>query len=94
MRQKTRNELRCYCRRQPLLATYGLDERGKTYLHVKVYKNRRIFGEILVTGSQSTVQLRCRECMRWFTVVFKPEPELIETVEPDSVAGAAPTGHV
>jgi hypothetical protein len=83
MKQATRNELRCECRRQPLLATYGLDERGRVYLHVKVFKARRIFGEILVTKGE--VQLRCRECFRWYTVTLPVggKPKLIETPEPE-----------
>jgi hypothetical protein len=93
MRQKTRNEIRCYCRRQPLLATYGIDESGKVYLHVKVYKSRRIFGEVLVTEGTGTVSLRCRECMRWFTVPFRHgKPHLVESPVPESIADEAPVG--
>lgn len=92
MKQATRNEIRCFCRRQPLLATYGLDEKGKVYIHVKVFKNRRIYGEILITRGE--VQLRCRECMRWYTLtIVQGKPELIETPEPDPVVEEATVGH-
>lgn len=92
MKQATKNELRCECRRQPLLATYGLDDRGKVYLHVKVYKARRIFGEILVTKGE--VELRCRECLRWYKVTLPREgkPRLIETPEPQMNVEEADTG--
>lgn len=92
MKPRTRNEIRCYCRRQPLLATYGMDDTGKVYIHVKVYKNRRIFGEVLIT--EGIVELRCRECMRWFRIPLrKGKPQLIETDTP-SVTEEVTPGHV
>jgi len=48
-----------------LLAVYGIED-GKLFVHVKIYKARRIFGEILVT--EGKVKLRCRDCLRWHTV--------------------------
>lgn len=73
------------CSRQPLLATFGIDDRGRIYLHVKVYKSRRIFGEVLVRGGEA--QLRCRECLRWYTVLIPPrgDPRLLETPAPQEV---------
>lgn len=67
--RRTSNELRCFCSRSPLLATYGLDTKGKLYVHVKIYKQRRIYGEVLVT--EGRVQLHCRECLRWHTVIIR-----------------------
>jgi len=64
-RQVSKNELRCFCRQTPLLAVYGIED-GKLFVHVKIYKARRIFGEILVT--EGKVKLRCRDCLRWHTV--------------------------
>lgn len=69
MNPKTSNELRCFCSRKPLLATYGLDKNGRIYVHVRVFKQRRVFGEVLVT--EGKVQLHCRECLRWHTVRIK-----------------------
>ena len=69
MPRPTSNELRCFCSRNPLLATYGLDKRGRLYVHVKIYKQRRIYGEVLVT--EGRVQLHCRECLRWHTVIIR-----------------------
>lgn len=92
MRQRTRNEIRCFCRTQPLLGVYGIDERGKIYVHVKVYKNRRIYGEILVT--KGDIQLRCRECLRWYRVEIQDgTPNLEETTEPHSIADEADRHH-
>ncbi|HEY6021692.1 MAG TPA: hypothetical protein VIY48_18040 [Candidatus Paceibacterota bacterium] len=89
MHKKTRNELRCFCSRNPLLATYGLTETGELYIHVKVYKQARVYGEVLVTNG--TVKLHCRECLRWHKVVMRV-PGKAELVE-DSV-DVPPTGEV
>lgn len=66
---KTKNELRCFCSRGPLLATYGIDGEGMLYVHVKIFKQRRIYGEVIVT--EGKVRLHCRECLRWHTVVIE-----------------------
>lgn len=94
MRQVTRHDLRCFCRRQPLLAVYGIDERGKSYIHIKVYKNRRIFGEILITTGDA--QIRCRECLRWYRVEIgsSESAKLIESTEPKSINEETASGHV
>lgn len=68
-RQRTKHELRCFCSRKPLLATYGVDEKGRLYVHQKVFKAHRIFGETLFYGGE--VKLLCRECLRWQTVVIQ-----------------------
>lgn len=80
-REKTSNELRCLCSRHPLLATYGLTSDGELYIHVKIFKQRRIFGEIVVTAG--VVSLHCRECLRWHKVVIRQpnQPLLIEQPE-------------
>jgi len=76
-------ELRCFCRRQPLLATFGIDKKGKLFVHIKIYKQRRIFGEIVVEGG--TVKLHCRECLRWHTVVISSErATLSESTPPET----------
>lgn len=77
-RRRTHNELRCFCARNPLLATYGLDEQSKVYIHVKIYKQGRIFGELVITGG--AVKILCRECLRWHRIVIKSvgKAELVE----------------
>lgn len=83
--KETRNELRCFCRRTPLLALYGLNRRGKIYIHFKVWKNRRLFCEMLVT--EGKVQVRCRECLRWHTIVIRQpdDVKLVQTSRPDEL---------
>lgn len=64
---KTRHQLRCVCSRKPLLALYGLDHNSKVYLHIRVYKANKIYGEVLV--QEGTISIRCRDCLRWQQVV-------------------------
>jgi hypothetical protein len=61
-------ELRCFCRGEPLLATYGVDSTGKLYVHVKIFKQNRIYGELII--NEGTVKMRCRNCLRWHRVIF------------------------
>jgi hypothetical protein len=65
----TKHRLNCFCSRRPLLAMYGIDQRGRPYVHIKVYKQRRVFAEMLVVGGE--VSISCRECVRWHRIVFK-----------------------
>lgn len=62
-------ELRCFCRTQPLLATYGVDKDGELFVHVKIYKQSRIFGELIFKGG--VAKIRCRNCLRWHKVIFQ-----------------------
>jgi RNA binding exosome subunit len=56
---------------------YGIDENGELYIHVKVYKQSRVFGEVVVT--RGVVHLRCRECMRWQKVtIIQPKVARLE----------------
>lgn len=64
--RRREKELRCFCSREPLLATYGIDSKGKLFVHVKIYKARRIFGELVIEGG--IVKIRCRDCLRWHTI--------------------------
>lgn len=75
MRQKTRNDLRCFCSRKPLLAMYGLHTDGTVYIHIKIYKQNRLYGEVLVTSG--VVKLHCRECLRWHTVTIRKSNDVV-----------------
>lgn len=77
IRERTKNELRCFCSRAPLLATYGVDESGLLYVHVRIFKQRRIYGEVIVR--EGKVSLHCRECLRWHTVkIIQPNTAVLE----------------
>jgi hypothetical protein len=73
MAARTKHRLNCFCARRPLLAMYGRDERGRTYIHVKVFKQRRVFAEFIVFGGE--VAINCRECFRWHRIVFRSLPD-------------------
>lgn len=79
-RERTKHDLRCFCSRQPLLAVYGVDEKGRLYVHQRVYKQGRVFGESFFYGG--TIQLLCRECLHWQEVVFR-EPNTVTLHEID-----------
>lgn len=70
------HELRCFCKRQPLLATFGVDSKGQLFVHVKIYKANRIFGELVIEGG--VVKIRCRECLRWHTIRLRPGSAFLE----------------
>lgn len=89
--KRTSNELRCFCHRRPLLAVYGIDK-GQLYVHVRVHKQSRVFGEIFVTGG--TVKIYCRECMRWHVVkIVQPDVASLEETPEPTVIGATGNGN-
>jgi len=71
--QKTVHDLRCFCRRKPLLALYGIDKTGHLYVEVKVYKQRVIFGHIVMRLRDGEISLFCRECHRWYVISVRPD---------------------
>lgn len=80
-----RYELRCFCSRAPLLAVYGVDDDGRLFVHVRAYKQHRIYAETITYGGE--IKLRCRECRRWQKVVFS-QPDtasLKEDFVPDAL---------
>lgn len=67
---RTKHALRCAaCKEKPLLAIYGVDSKGHLYVHQKVFKAGRVFGESLFYGG--VVRLKCRDCHHWNKVVFR-----------------------
>lgn len=70
------HDLRCFCGRTPLLAIYGLDKDGNLFVHVRVYKGKRLYHESYTTGG--VVKLRCRECLRWHRVLIRPRTNKAE----------------
>lgn len=68
MQPRTTHDLRCFCSRKPLLGKYGLDDNGRLYVWIKVFKQSRMYGEVIV--QEGPVRLRCRECLRWHTVTI------------------------
>lgn len=89
-RERTKHDLRCFCSRRPLLAVYGVDEKGRLYVHQRVYKQGRIFGESFFYGG--IVKLLCRECLRWNEVVFRDRNtvDLLPTEAPEALRMETP----
>jgi hypothetical protein len=54
---------------------YGVDDRGRVYVHVKVYKQRRVYAEVLV--HEGDVKISCRECVRWHRIIFKKDDKAV-----------------
>lgn len=68
----TSHDLRCACPRHTKLGVYGRNARGEAYLHIRVHKGDRVFGEIVTTAGVVTVL--CRDCGRWTSVrIHAPE---------------------
>lgn len=84
MQPRTGKPLRCFCSRHPILAFYGVNEQGQLYVHIKIYKNRRVYGEILTTSGNITI--RCRECLRWHNLVLNQHDHSAHLVETEEVA--------
>lgn len=68
MRMPTKHQLRCFCSRTPLLAVYGRDDKGRTYVHCRVYKQNKIYGDWISYGGE--VKILCRDCFRWHVITF------------------------
>lgn len=62
-------EIRCTCRVRPLLGKALRDAQGKWYLHIKVYRQQRIYAEII--ADSGTVRVKCRECLCWHTIKIR-----------------------
>lgn len=76
-----RQELRCFCSRTPLLAVYGVGNDKRPFIHVKIYKQGRIYGELVLKGGE--VNIKCRECYRWYIVYIQDTgPTLKESIVP------------
>lgn len=76
--------MRCFCRGEPLLAVYGREPGGDLYIHVKIYKQSRVYGETYHTAG--VVKIRCRNCSRWHRVRIVNQKATLEVTEPPVVA--------
>ena len=55
-----------------MLAKYGVSN-GEAYVWLRVYKQKRIYGEMVCMGG--TVRLKCRDCLRWLTIRINPSSD-------------------
>lgn len=63
-----KGEIRCFCSRSPLLAVFGVGKRGRPFIHVKVWKQNRLYAELVVSGKNAETSIKCRDCYRWYTI--------------------------
>jgi hypothetical protein len=77
--------LRCFCAAHPILGIVKRDNFDKPFVHIKIYKQNSIYGEILFKMGE--IRVRCRSCYRWHTIKIVREKAVIEEVpdEPDIV---------
>lgn len=69
------------CENSPLLATYGIDEKGRVFVHVKVFKARQVKAELFIRGGEVT--LKCVKCLRYNKIiVVEGRPQLSKTRRP------------
>lgn len=77
-------ELRCVCSKRSLLGLCGRDADGQPFVWVKIFKQGRVFGEIVT--SDGVTRIRCRDCLRWHVVTVRREAvRFAEAPLPDSL---------
>lgn len=59
-----------------MIALAGRDTAGEPFVWMRVYKNKRIYGEMVATSG--VVMLRCRECFRWHRITIKKDVQVTE----------------
>lgn len=79
-----RHDLRCFCSNEPLIARWDTDGRGSAYLHVKVYKQKRLYSELIITEGNE-VRIRCRNCLRWHRIRVMRIPEFSHDPLPEAI---------
>jgi len=80
VKPRTAHDLRCTCPHHTKLAEYGMTTDGAAYLHVRVFKQGRVFGEVIASSGE--VRVLCRDCGRWTQVNVKQPGEIFHDVEP------------
>lgn len=81
---RAENDLRCFCSHEPLIARWGIDKHGNAFLHLKVYKQRRLYSEVIVPQG-SEVRIRCRNCLRWHKITVRKMPEFSQVPLPEAI---------
>ena len=85
--------VRCTCATHPLLAKCGRDETtGEPWVHVKVWKGKRLYSEMVVTSG--VVQIRCRECLRWYRIKIVRGAPVLREESGESLPGVLATPPV
>lgn len=75
---KTKHRLTCTCNLKPLLAMWGVDENGNAYLHVRVYKQDRVYAEVYTIDP---IMLYCRACGMWWNINVRNAKDRMKPVD-------------
>lgn len=59
-------QIRCICTARPILAIARASTAGTRFVHIKIYKQKKIYGEIVI--EEGLVRIRCRSCGRWYSL--------------------------
>lgn len=88
MRPRSSYEYKCDCRHHPLLAIYGREEGGALYVHVRVYKNKKLYAEVYTNHD---IKIMCRECKFWREIVIRNrvEPKVVPALKPEAIVPLA-----
>lgn len=67
-----------------MLAMYGIDSENRLYIHIRVYKQRRTYADIVFNSG--TVSIMCRECLRWHNILIRePTKAILEETDRPTV---------
>lgn len=66
-----------------MLAMYGLDVQGELYLHVRVHKQAKVYGDVVFYGGKASIM--CRECLRWHNIVIRDRSATLEETKKPAV---------
>jgi hypothetical protein len=61
--------IRCTCSARPILAIARATDDGKWFIHVRVFKQRVVYGEMIVDSG--SVRIKCRACSRWYKLTIR-----------------------
>ncbi len=79
--QSSERVLRCFCYGKCILGIVKFDNQNKPFVHIKIYKSNRIYGEVLLKFGD--IRVRCRDCYRWHQIRIVKERAVLEEI-PDS----------
>lgn len=81
---KTKHPLRCTCNLKPMLAMWGKDENDNAYVHVRVYKQDRMYAEIYTI---EPIMLCCRACETWWYINIRNNKDKMKPVDKPGAIG-------
>lgn len=62
-------QIRCICTARPILAIARVSSSGTRYVHIRIYKQRKVYGEIVI--EEGLVRMKCRSCGHWYSLHVK-----------------------